>query len=245
MEVDDAAAKEKPARGSEPRLSRDDAYDVLSSRRRRHVVRSLRTAGGATTLGALSRRLAAWENGHADERSVTPKERKRVYTALRQTHLPKLHEVGVVEYDPDRGTVSLAPRADDLRPYLRTEPRPPWATYYATVAAAGLALTAGLVLDVLPDAVGGPLVAGLLSLSIAALSGYHYWHDGSTRRDRRVALDDSSPGPGVDGGDGIGVGGAGRAADATAVEGDAGTAEGGRRAEDADAGGRSAEDDGT
>jgi predicted transcriptional regulator len=41
-----------------------------------------------------------------------------VAVALRHTHLPRLADAGVVDYDPDSGRVAPAAAADRLRPYL-------------------------------------------------------------------------------------------------------------------------------
>lgn len=98
--------------------NRDIAYTLLSSRRRRNVFHAL-SQGGDSTVSELSRQLAGWETGKAPE-AVSSKERKRTYTALRQTHLPKLTKHGIIEYDADRGTVSLTARGKELEPYLYT-----------------------------------------------------------------------------------------------------------------------------
>lgn len=185
---DRTAAGEAGPRG---RLTRDEVFDVLSSTRRRHVVHALAANGGEMSVGALSRQLARWENDLPADRDVTAKQRKRVYTALRQSHLPKLDEVGVVDYDPDRGTVAFTRRADFLRPYLREPTRRPWPRYYAGVAAGGLLLTGALAVGVLPEPVTGTLVAALVSVALAAVSVAHHVVARSDRRDRLAAEADT------------------------------------------------------
>jgi DNA-binding transcriptional ArsR family regulator len=181
------------APSDESRLSRDEVFDVLSSRRRRNVIHALRNSGlDGATVGDLSRRLAAWENDHDDERSVTAKERKRVYTALRQTHLPKLQEVGVVEYDPDRGTVSLSPCAADLCPYLREPDRRPWPLYYALVGLAGGALSLLVATGVL-DVLGGIVPVLLVSIAVLAVAGVHYRITRPATRDHLAIVADTVP----------------------------------------------------
>lgn len=172
-------------------LTRDEVFDVLSSTRRRLVVHALVGNGGKTSIGALSTRLAQWENDLSDDRDVTARQRKRVYTALRQSHLPRLDEVGVVDYDPDRGTVELTARADALRPYLREPTRRPWPRYYVGVAVGGLLLTAGVVVGALPDPVTGTHVAALVCVVLAAVAGAHYAVSRSSRRDRLAAESDT------------------------------------------------------
>ena len=95
----------------------DDAFDVLSNARRRRVLIHLFEADEPATLAGLSRSVAAWENG-IDEEGVTSRQRKRVYTALRQSHLPKMDRAGVIDYDTDRGSVELTDEAAELRTYL-------------------------------------------------------------------------------------------------------------------------------
>lgn len=108
---------EQPDLGEEETVSsRDAAYTLLSSRRRRNVVHAL-TRGGESTVAELSRQLAGWETGK-DPESVSSKERKRTYTALRQTHLPTLAKHGAIDYDSNRGTVSLTEDGEELRSYL-------------------------------------------------------------------------------------------------------------------------------
>lgn len=211
----DRAAGDAGRRG---RLTRDEVFDVLSSTRRRHVVHALAANGGEMSVGALSRRLARWENDVPEEREVTPKQRKRVYTALRQSHLPKLDEVGIVDYDPDRGTVAFAPRADALRPYLREPTRLPWPRYYAGVATGGLLLTVGLAVGALPAPVTGTHVAALVSVSVAAVAVAHHRAARSSRRDRLAAEADTGR-PRAREGVAVtdrGAGSAGEDADATA-----------------------------
>lgn len=95
----------------------DDAFDVLSNARRRQVLVRLFENDEPARLGDLSRSIAAWEND-VSTTEVTSQQRKRVYTALRQSHLPKMDRAGVVNYDKDRGSIELASEAARLRPYL-------------------------------------------------------------------------------------------------------------------------------
>lgn len=192
MSAPERVAAEKAA--AEHRLTRDEIFDVLSSRRRRNVLHALNHGDGSTTVGDLSRRLAAWENDHADEGDVTAKERKRVYTALRQTHLPKLQEVGVVDYDPDRGTVDLSPYAADLRPYLREPANRSWVRYYAFVAVAGLLLAvASAGREPLAAPLDGPVLTAAVSLTVLGVAAAHYWRTRPDHLDHGAILADTVP----------------------------------------------------
>lgn len=97
-------------------LSVDDIHFTLSNCRRRYLIRYL-SREGESTVKELSAVIAARENDTTvDELSYA--DRKTVYTALLQTHLPKLDEMDVVEYDTSSKRVRLAGHADQLQPYI-------------------------------------------------------------------------------------------------------------------------------
>jgi len=100
-----------------PDLSDDDVFEVLYNRRRRAVVRHLVEGDGSGSVGDLAERIAADEND-TTVRQLSSYERKRVYVALYQNHLPKMDDLGVVDYDKNRGTVRLRDPAERLEPYL-------------------------------------------------------------------------------------------------------------------------------
>lgn len=93
-------------------------------------------------IGDLSQQIAAWEDGLESE-EVSSTDRKRVYTALQQSHLPKMDNVGVVEFDRDRGLVEPTPALEDVEIYIevvRGRGRP-WSDYYL-----GLTVLSGVIL---------------------------------------------------------------------------------------------------
>lgn len=98
-------------------LSLDVVFGLLSVERRRRTLEDLRQAGGETTLSDLATRIAGLEND-VPARRVTSDQRKRVYIALYQSHLPKLDDADVIEYDEARGTIELGANAPVLYPYL-------------------------------------------------------------------------------------------------------------------------------
>lgn len=88
-------------------ITLDETFDLLRNQRRRDVLLYLAEAEDNTaTVGELAKYVAAKEND-IDEAALTSTQRKRVYIGLYQCHLPKMNEVGVVDYDQDRGTVIL------------------------------------------------------------------------------------------------------------------------------------------
>ncbi len=127
-------------------------FETLSNPRRRELLRYLLSHRSDETVAVrtLAEELAAWENG-VSVPEVTYKQRKRVYTSLYQAHLPKLHRCGFIEYDADRGTVSVTDDARSLDVYLETvaDGELPWSDVYLgasmTAAAFGAALWFGAV----------------------------------------------------------------------------------------------------
>lgn len=145
----------------EESLTQDVVFDVLSSARRRYVLHLLKTEG-PMELTELAEHVAAQENDTTVE-DLTKQQRKRVYVSLYQTHVPKLEDAGLVDYDQDTSFVELRSRAADIDRYLgEDDGRFPWQYVYLALATVGL----GLVL--LSNA--GVWVFGALSQSAVALT---------------------------------------------------------------------------
>jgi len=116
--------------------------------------------------------------------AVTYDQRMRVYTSLRQLHLPKLHGEGVVEFDEDRGTVELTDEAAELEVYLEVVPHEEirWSKYYAglgvlstlSVVAAGVGV---VPLTWLP----GLGLAAIVALLFLGSALYHCHYDANHR----------------------------------------------------------------
>lgn len=158
-------------------LSPDVIFNVLMNRRRRYVLQYLK-AESPMELGRLAERIAAREHDvSVDE--VTSKQRKSVYTSLYQSHLPKLAEAGIVDYDQDRGVVSLNHRADELEAFLdpdrRSEDR--WSRLYLALSFLSAALLAVHEL-LFPSTMPTLAVIALIILLFTGLTGL-YMH---TRR---------------------------------------------------------------
>ncbi|WP_251343082.1 DUF7344 domain-containing protein [Haloplanus halophilus] len=138
-------------RSQPDRLSKDTIFSMLSNQRRRYVLYYLHRNPGTVELRDLAERIAAWEND-VSVADLNYKQRKRVYTSLHQTHLPKLDEAGIVDYDRDRGTISLADRASELDVYLEVvgEHDVPWCDFYLGLSAVALLFLLAAWLDVFP-----------------------------------------------------------------------------------------------
>jgi len=111
------------------RLTPEKAFETLKNERRRRVLRYLDDNESEATLGGLAEHIAGIENDKP-ARMVTSNERKAVYVALYQCHLPKMDDMGVVTYDRRSGRVEPGPNAPDVTTHLdnrsgRSVTRPP------------------------------------------------------------------------------------------------------------------------
>lgn len=147
---------------------RGTVFEVLSNARRRQVVHYLLQEGdGQVTLRELSRQIAAWEND-VDPQVVNTTQRKRVYTALRQSHLPTLARNGFVDYDDDRSVVRPTEKVANLEVYLEVVPgkEVPWSVYYTGLGLLLLSVTVAKLVGVFPF---GEVPAVLWAAIFAAL----------------------------------------------------------------------------
>lgn len=131
----------------EATLSVASRFDILKNARRRHVLEYLREHGGPVETGDLSTYVAAREAG-IDATELCSQERKRVYVALHQCHLPRLEEAGVVSLDTDDGIVADETAAPQLYRYLPPYSPPPdrWYRYYLCAVAGGAVSLGGSLL---------------------------------------------------------------------------------------------------
>jgi hypothetical protein len=153
-------------------LTEDDVYELLSNARRRFVISHLRSRDEVVELNELSEAVASWENDvPADE--LTDQQVKRVYVSLYQTHLPKLDESGLIEYDRDAGHVRLTETVSQLDSYLPEgdEREPPWLWAYVSLALVGLLLYVTVLalptLPLSPTGLGILVIVGFAAVSFA------------------------------------------------------------------------------
>jgi hypothetical protein len=163
QEADDSTDQETTE--DEPtELSRDEVFGILSNPRRRAAIHHMNDhPEEVVQLRDLAEQLAAWEND-VDRTAVTYKQRKRVYTSLYQSHLPKMDDLGIVTFDKHRGTVEATEWTHALHEYLDGLEKPGdrrWRTVAACAAGVGLALLAGTVVGPLAVGVGTPLGVGV------------------------------------------------------------------------------------
>jgi len=165
------------------RLPTEVIFLTLSNRRRRYVLHYLAQVGESVQIRDLSEQIAAWEN-HIDRPAVTPKQRKRVYTALHQTHLPTMDRLGTVAYDRDRGTVATTEHLDTLEIYLDVVPQDdiPWSQFYLALGSVLSALVVVAALGIPPfSSVGGFGYALAITAVVTVAGGVHTLRDRRTR----------------------------------------------------------------
>lgn len=152
--------------GRDGELAREDIFDVLSNERRRYALQYLEqhSEDDVVEFSDLVEYIAACENDTTLAK-VDYKQRKRVYSSLRQTHLPKMVDCNLIEYDRDRGTISLDTAHQEAKMYLEYVPERdiPWCYYYLGLAA----ILGGIV--VLTWANVNPF-GGLSGLALAGMS---------------------------------------------------------------------------
>ncbi|WP_459889932.1 DUF7344 domain-containing protein [Halostagnicola bangensis] len=169
-------------------LPKDDIFHLLQTQRRRDVLRYLQDRNGPIELRNLAEQVAAWEQETTIE-SLTSSERQRVYISLYQTHLPKLDEHEIVDYNKDRGLVERCPRASQLESYLDVQSqqpvRDPWPRRYGTVVLLCGVLSGGAI--VLGE-FSSPFWLTLLVLAAVGLVAVAHWRSNRGELDRESVL---------------------------------------------------------
>lgn len=150
-------------------LPLDVTFGILKNSRRRTILEYLRNEEDTVTVGELAEHIAAIENDMT-VKQLNAQQRKRVYIGLYQCHLPKLDDTNVVDFNRDRGLVTLTEQAAPIFDYLDTAKESPSTTlphrYFAfTALSSGLFLIAQLAGAYL---VGSVIVVGYIAL----LTGY-------------------------------------------------------------------------
>jgi hypothetical protein len=160
----------RAAENGDTEIARDELFKLLGNERRRHAVEFLRSREEPVSLDTLATHVAARENDQPVE-AVSKSERKRVYTALQQTHLPRMDEAGAVEFDKERGTITPAPSLGEVTLHLDVVSSGglPESAVYLGIAGCSLLVALGTV------AVPGLVVVlpplGWATLVLAAFAG--------------------------------------------------------------------------
>jgi len=154
-------------------LDAGQIHDILRNDRRRLAIKCLREMGGRLTVRDLSEEVATRETGE----SPAPRDKRRsVYVSLHQTHLPKLDDLGIVDYDTEVKEVQLQDRAAQITTYMEVVPRYgiTWAEYYLVLGIIGFGtVLAATVGTPLLGAIGVGPIAIVYFLVLIASAGYH------------------------------------------------------------------------
>ena len=158
-------------------LSKSEVFDLLRNQRRRFVLHYLKSNDEAVELGDLATQVAAWEYGVTTQ-EVSSDQRKRVYTTLQQSHLPKLDEAGIVEFDSSRGIIRSTDVLSDLSIYLEIVPENEfaWHEYYLGLGAVCCALMVAVAAGVYPFAFAPPIIWGtVISVAVVGSAVVHIY----------------------------------------------------------------------
>lgn len=152
-----------------PELTLDVVLEVAKNERRRRITQYLIEQDSRVDIGVPAEHLAAVEYDCPDT-GPTSTQRKRLYVGLYQGHLPKMHDMGVVRFDKDRGSVETGPHAREIARFLEHADckEPPWPRRYLGLAGlAGALYGAALVWPASTTiaTLGLALVIGLLVLT--------------------------------------------------------------------------------
>jgi hypothetical protein len=161
-------------------VTKSEVFDVLKNERRRAVIQFLDDRGGSGTLSEVAELIAAEENDTTVER-LTSSERKRVRIALYQCHLPRMHKMGVVDFDKHRGTIALRDPAAEVLLHLNVAPRGAAAATDSSdrfivafaVGVAGLVTAGALGVGAL-SAVPPSGWTEVAALALVAIAGWHW-----------------------------------------------------------------------
>ena len=156
-------------------LPAEQVYAILANERRRRALEHIESVGGVVTVHELSRLVASHETG---DPSPPSRCRESVYTSLVQTHLPKLAELGVIEYDKAAQTIELSRHARDVSLYTEIVARGgvTWSELYRALGIVSLTVLLAVLLEFSAFALVDPVLWTSLSLgAFAAVGAYQLW----------------------------------------------------------------------
>lgn len=168
-------------------MSECEIHQILSNPRRRAVIEHLDASPGLIPVRDLSLAIATAETGQSPPPA---RVRESVYTSLHQTHLPKLHDLGVVDYDRDRRCIRLLDGARDVDRYMDVVNGfgVTWGGYYRSLGVFGLLVVVASLADLPLVGLVDPILWASGVLGVFALSaGSQLWTD-RWRLRRRVRL---------------------------------------------------------
>jgi hypothetical protein len=154
-------------------LEASQIHDILRNDRRRLAIKCLRENGDVLSVRDLSEDVASRETGE----TPAPRDKRRsVYVSLHQTHLPKLDDLGIIDYDTDAKEVRLRDQAAEVTTYMEVVPRYgiTWAEYYLVLGILGFGTVLSASFETpLLGALGVPVVATAYLLILVGSAAYH------------------------------------------------------------------------
>ena len=156
-------------------LESSEIHNVLRNERRRRAIEYLGERNGTHTVDELAKHIASLETGD----SPPPHDvRKSVYVSLHQTHLPKLDELGIVEYDLRSKELVLTDRAGQVERYMDITPTGSisWDLYYLGLSILAITTLSAIELDIqLISALGLEFWSWFYVLLVGCSALFHLW----------------------------------------------------------------------
>jgi hypothetical protein len=177
-----AQVRDQPVSEGEPELPLDQVFSLLKNERRRLVLEYLKTTENPASTSDLAEFVASHETGKPVSH-INSSERKRAYVGLYQCHLPKMDDMGVIEFNKPRGIVTLGRNADVADPYLSVSAgksaatSDAWPTRFLALSLVSLAL-------LVAGTLAGALVTYAAFVGVVAAFGaasLGYWYEAAGR----------------------------------------------------------------
>jgi hypothetical protein len=175
------SAKSRPQAGTESGSETppaDELYDILANRRRRYALHYLQQVDRRVDFGEMAEQIAAWEHEKTRQK-VTSDERKYVYSALQQRHLPKMDSANLVEFNKRDGTIEPTTVLNEIDVYAEVVKKGnvPWGVYFPTLSAVHSVLLALVGFDVAPLTAFSDFEWALLFISSFLVSSLVFLYD--------------------------------------------------------------------
>lgn len=94
----------------------DALHEILADRRRRYTLVRLHESVTPMHLGNLAEEIAAWERDHSE--IDDPGTAEKIHQSLYHIHVAKMADIGLVDYDGMRDTITLADEGHMLAAHL-------------------------------------------------------------------------------------------------------------------------------
>lgn len=88
-------------------LNIDTLFSILSRERRRYALYCLQQYQNPMALADLADEVARFEHDEQRVAEIPAEDVKSVYMTLYHTHLPKMEDAGIIEYDQNTDSVQL------------------------------------------------------------------------------------------------------------------------------------------